>query len=257
MSTILGPNNEINNNSNVSGLITDSLLMWYDAARSYSYPDVGATWTDLSSNSRNVTFYNAGGTTYSANPTGAPTFSTGNGGHFVFDGSNDFGVVTQFTLPAACSFSVWIKFTGSGEMGIFSHCNGGSVGLAYTVSSGKMEYNYYIPAGWQSIYGTSTVNSGTWKNLVWTKTGVTLKMYINGSLDADLTVNNDANNGTYAMRSIGSKWGPCYSDSYGPGSDSYPSMFSGSMATFMVHSRVLSLTEIERNYTVLKKRFGL
>jgi len=39
MSTVVvGPDNSINNNGNVSGIVTESLQCYYDAARYYSYP---------------------------------------------------------------------------------------------------------------------------------------------------------------------------------------------------------------------------
>jgi hypothetical protein len=213
--TVLGPDNTLNSNNNISNLVYDSLLMYYDASRYYSYPNSGYNWIDLSSNNKNVTFYNQGGTTYSLNPPGPPVF---NGNSLEFDGINDFGVFNSFTIGSNVTVSAWVKCTASGDMGIFSHCSGGPVGIAYAINNGKMSYDYYT-SSWQNSTGTNTLNDGNWKYIVWAKNGTNMKTYINNVLDKDSTLTGDVSGN---MRSIASKWGPCNSENYGAGTDSYP-----------------------------------
>jgi len=256
MGVFSGPNLKMLNTNNISNLVTDQLQLHYDSARSYSYNGSGSVWKDLSGNGRDLTLYNAGGTTYSTQPAGPPTFDAiSSRGVFTFDGTNDWGKFSNYTFPSAVTFSVWCKTsdTSGNRKGLISHCNGGPVALSYEMNSSKMHYFYYTTS-WQSAYSTSTINSGTWKNLVWAKSGTNMKMYINGTLDADLTLVGDV---TGLMCCIGSSYGPCYSDSYGAGTDSYSTVWPGSIAMVMVHSKQLSATEVTQNYNNTKRRFGL
>lgn len=255
MSVYARPNNETMAKINVNGLVTDNLVLFLDAGRKYSYDGLGATWTDLSTNNRDVTLYNAGGTTYSSNPPGPPTFTESSLGVFTFDGTNDFGRMTQFTITSTTSVTAWIKTSvnSATRRGIFSHCNGGPVGMCYSIKSGKMLFYYYHTA-WKEVLGTTTVTDDTWKNLCWTTNGTALKMYINGTEDATATL--DAAQ-SYSMNCIGSEWGPCNSDSYGAGTDNYGNVFSGSIAMVMVHSKTLSAVEVAQNFANTRRRFGL
>ena len=67
--------------SHSPNIVTDGLVLCLDAANRRSYPGSGNSWLDLSGNGNNGTF---------GSGTAAPTFSSGNGGSLVFDGSNDY-----------------------------------------------------------------------------------------------------------------------------------------------------------------------
>jgi hypothetical protein len=253
MGIFYGVNNQDTSITNLGGIVTDSLRLYLDAGKAGSYPKTGGTWSDLSGNGTNVTLYKEGGTTYTSFASGPPTHTTNALGEFTFDGTNDWGKFPQFSSTTAFSVSAWVNFTATGDMGLVSHCNGGPVGESFGVNAGKMQYWYYN-ASWQTATGTSNVNTGTWKNIVFAKNGTSMLMYINGSLDATLTL---TGNVTSALACICSKWGPCYSDSYGAGTDSYGSVFNGTLATLMIHTKQLSAAEVTQNYNSLKRRFGL
>lgn len=257
MAVFSGPNLNQNDNTNVNGLVTDQLQLFYDAARSFSYTGSGATWKDLSGNGRDCTLYNAGGATYSTQPAGPPTFARAerSRGAFTFDGTNDWGKFTQYSFPSAVSVSAWVKTTdSSGSLkGIMSHCSGGPVNIVYGMLSSKMVYYYYTTA-WQTQSGTATINDGAWKNIVWTKSGTNMVMYINGVEDLNTTL---LGNQTGLINCIGTGWGPCNSDSYGAGTDGYSQVWPGSIAMIMVHSKQLSSTEVLQNYNNTKRRYGL
>lgn len=256
MSVYAGPNVKINNITNVNGIVTDQLILFYDAARSFSYSGSGAIWRDLSGNGRNATLYNSGGTTYSTNPAGAPTYTTNSLGVFTFDGTNDWGKFSpEFNATSNMTVTAWIKTSSTqlNNQGILSHCSGGPVGLVYGVSNGKILY-YYYTTSWQTALSSASVNDGTWKNIVWAKSGTSLKMYINGVLDTTVTLTGSV---TPLLNCIGTAWGPCNSDSvaYGPGSDNYAQVFSGSIAAIMVHTKELSQSEITQNFNNTKRRY--
>lgn len=254
MSVFAGPNLFMNNRVNIHGLVVDQLQMHYDSARSFSYSGNGAVWKDLSDNGRDVTLYNAGGSTYSNTAAGPPTFTSSNRGIFEFDGTNDWGKLTAYTFPANVSVTAWIKTSSTASSrGIMSHCSGGPVGLVYGISAGKMWY-YYYTTSWQTAVSTASINDGNWKNVVWAKAGTSMKMYINGALDSTTTLTGSVSS---LINCIGAGWGPCNSDSYGPGNDSYGMVFPGSISIIMVHSKELSLTEIQQNFNALRGRFGI
>lgn len=244
--------------SNINGTITDQLVLYLDAARGLSYSGSGATWTDLSGNGRNVTFYNSGNSTYTNGTPGAPSFERGRIGEFVFDG-NDFGIfAANYTAPTNVTVSAWVKTTNSNrENGIISHCSGGPVNLGYAVlgTTGKMYYRYYDTT-WRNASSTANVNDGNWKNLVWAKASTNMVMYINGAQDSTHTLNSSV---TGPLRAIGSLWGPCNTldGGYPAGSDSYASAFIGSIAIIKVHAKQLSAAEVLQNYNNLRRRFGL
>ncbi len=241
-------------NQDYDGLITDGLVFLVDSGYTPSYPTTSYVWYDLTSNARNVTLYNAGGSTYTSNPPGPPTFSSSNGGIFSFS-VDDWGKLpSSITAGTAVTFAAWVKITDGGSSnGIMSHCSGGPVNLAYVIAGGKMRYWYYT-APWQIYDGTSTVNDGNWKYLVWAKNGTNMVLYINGTQDASTTL---VGNVEGPLNCVGSMWGPCNSDSYGPGTDFYGQCFNGTIATVQVYNKQLSAAEIQKNFNAQKSRFGL
>lgn len=257
MSTIVtGPDNSINNTSNVSGVVTDSLQLFYDPARYYSYPNGGYVMRDLSGNGRDMAFYTLGGSTYSANPPQPPPFTKVKGGEFTFDGVNDFGRIISNGFYAGTTFtvSVWVKTSASGQLGILSWCNGGPVNFAATVNNGYM-YMWYYTAPWQTIQSSQGgINDGNWHYLVWAVSGTSIKMYIDNNMVDDTTLVGAV---SPSIRSISGTWGPCNSDSYGPGNDGYGSMWNGSIGVVMVHSKRLTDTEVERHWEIFKPRYDL
>lgn len=257
MSTIVtGPDNSINNNSNVSGIVTDSLQCYYDAARFYSYPNGGYYWKDLSSYGRDMKFWTLGGSTYSSNPPQPPPYTKVKGGEFTFDGVNDFARIESggFYPGTIFTVSAWVKTSAGGQLGILSWCNGGPVNFAADVADGYMRMWYYT-APWQIIDSSQGgINNGNWHYLVWAVSNTNIKMYIDNNLVDNTTLVGSVNP---SIRSISGNWGPCNSDGYGPGTDGYGSMWNGQIGIVMVHSKQLSDSEIERHWEIFKPRFDL
>lgn len=253
MSTFYGVNNNDSSVRALSNIVTDSLRLYLDAGRNSSYPQSGSTWYDLSGNGTNVTFYKEGGTTYTTYNPGPPTFTTTRLGEFTFDGVNDWGKFTAFSSTTAFTVSAWINTTSSGDIGLLSHCSGGPVGETYGLNAGKM-YHMYYTTSWQTATGTTSVNTGTWKNIVFARNGTAMVMYINGAQDYSTTLTGST---TSLVNCIGTRWGPCNSDSYGAGTDTYGTVFNGKVAILMIHTKQLSATEVLQNYNSTKSRFGL
>jgi hypothetical protein len=249
---------------NISNVVTNGLQMYWDAARNFSYVSGNSQWNDISGNLNKPFTLRSNG--YGNNGEQAPSaivFSGEGGGSLLFDGINDFGTLGTSASPTANSpytatsnitVCVWMKTTDGGDKGFWSHCNGGPVNLSYGIAGGKMRYWYYT-APWQTLDSNASINDGNWKFLVWAKSGTNMKQYINGSLDRDTTLVGDV---TGPLYSLGSRWGPCNSDSYGAGTNSSGgSIFTGNLAIMMAYNRQLSQTEVSQNFQSFKTRFGL
>jgi hypothetical protein len=222
-------------------IVTDDLLLWLDCNYYSSYQTSATTWYDLTNNANNFT-------TYANQSATALTFTSTEPRCLTFNGTTNWVRKSSgdFLFGSNASVSVWIKTSSSNEMGIFSNCSGGPVLLAYAINAGKMTYWYYS-GSWQVITGNTSVNDGTWKNLVWTKTGTSMVMYINGVADLTTTLVSDVSS---YMNSIGTKWGPC------DATPSYGTLFNGQMANFMYYNTNLSAAQVLQNYNAQKYRFG-
>lgn len=241
--------------ANVNNLIIDNLQFYYDASRPFSYSTNIDQWNDLSGNNRTVTFYNSGGATYYFNPPGPPVFNNTSEkvSFFRFDGVNDFGKFTQFTTTTNRTFSAWVRLSATKQCGMFSHCNGGPVGEGYDITSGYPRYWYYS-SQWYTTTSPTLVNDNTWKNIVWVKAGTSSSLYINGVLSYETILSASVNS---SVASIGSMWGPCYTDSYPTGSDSYGTVFQGDISILMLHSKAFTQSEVQYNFNILRSRFGI
>tara|TARA_R100000329_G_scaffold59014_1_gene53120 strand:- start:1137 stop:4745 length:3609 start_codon:yes stop_codon:yes gene_type:complete len=79
-------------------LITTNLVLHLDASNSSSYSGSGTTWSNLASSSLNATLVNG------------VTFSSDNGGTFVFDGTNDYAEITSASALGGFSGDFTIEF---------------------------------------------------------------------------------------------------------------------------------------------------
>jgi hypothetical protein len=234
---VLQPVTEVN----VNGLSIDQLILYYDAARPFSYPTTGSVWRDLSATGNATNGFKTGSII------NGTTFSSDNGGILTFDGTDDQVKIDQGTntsnpilLGAGWTATFWVKTTANG--GLFSHWSGGPVNLSLNISSEKMNF-YYYDGQWNSGQSTgSVVTTGNWVCLTWVRpvsnTDPVL-MYVDNVLDYSLTPR--ISWGSYNMGNIGAWWSFNY--------------FNGSIANVMVHNKVLTEEERTRNYNILRQRF--
>ena len=75
-------------------IITNGLVLYLDAANRNSYPGSGTTCTDLSGNNNNFTLVNG------------PTFSSGNMGNIVFDGTDDYLLINSLVWNYNADFTI-------------------------------------------------------------------------------------------------------------------------------------------------------
>lgn len=218
-------------------IITNGLVMHLDAAQKRSYPGTGTTWTDLTGNGKNGTLTNG------------PTFSSGNGGSIVFDGSNDYVAVAGSQTISDCSICVWAKIPSiAGYAGIvFNRGSGNNVGgLTAWTGAAKIQYGWNDNNSADTAGGTLDVALNTWQMWSFTHTNT-------GSNNRTLYVNTTSSSITTAgLTSM--TW-----SSLRIGNDSYDTArsFTGNIAVVLWYTRRLTATEIAQNYNALRSRFGV
>lgn len=217
-------------------IVTDNLILSFDAADRNSYVSGSTIWRDLSPNR------------YTGTLTNGPTFSSENGGGIVFDGSND-SIVTNLTGTLnTLTIECWYKGTKTSRnhlwnFGLYTGVN--DTNLSCDFNDGYDLWIYWESGGTNrvryNIDGSFT--DSTTKCLVFTHTGSTNKVFLNG---AELTITESGGtqtftnvNGTGAFDLAGAV------------------AFGGTIYNTKVYNRALSAAEILQNYNAQKSRFGL
>jgi hypothetical protein len=242
-------------------IITDDLLIHFEANDATSYSGSGSTWTNIGT----------GGTTYNATLLGPtlPTFVT-NGSIKSFQFSRN--LITsgspytnynymRFLRPSAISdsftYCAWIKTTDVGYglnhyqlMFIVSTETGGlnnDFGFGID-SNGKLAYGDGSSSNADiTISSTQSVNTGNWTFVAVTrnKSNGQVKLYINGILDKTATCNvgNTLSTATYVL--IGSETDfPGYT-------------FGGNIGAILGNMSVLSDADILNNFNAQRATYGL
>jgi hypothetical protein len=228
-------------------LIQDGLVLCLDASDKNSYPGSGTTWTNMVS-SNNGTLTNG------------PTFNSANNGSIVFDGVDDY-VLMSSPINVSNRFTVnaWVKLsittpqptTYGNRITLISNCYPYSAGKGFfMVASGNNGSDFFISLGNDQKIAisntgyisankvfmiTATVNAGD----------SNIKLYYNGS-EVTYAVQNDGNvalSYDTGNTQIG----------YRNGSD----IMNGNIYSFQLYNRALSSIEILQNYNAQKSRFGL
>jgi len=220
-------------------IVTDGLVFSLDAGSERSYPGSGTAWNDLSS-SKSVYTLNNG-----------PSFDSGNGGTFVFDGVDDYASTSSAPLSAgATAYSIEAVFkadsTGTQviwEQGSTAQTAGKRVCMIL-LSTGTGGFN-----GQNADFQTSVNYSiNTWYNwLITVDTSLSsnkIKIYVNGVLSAQGNPSATLNAGADGAR-VGNKLSNSTED------------FDGNIALVRAYNRVLTAAQVLQNYNAQKSRFGL
>jgi hypothetical protein len=211
-------------------IVTDGLVLCLDAAYKKSYPGSGTTWYDSSGYDNHVSLVNG------------PTFDSGNGGSIVFDGSNDYGKSTSTTIlnPSSYTKIVAFKVNGSATNNLIS---GGSDSLhALYLAGGVTTFNAGHNGSWATLAYNAGNMTGKWKICAVTFNTVTgWILYLDGiQVATNSSTSTFSGNGKLRIAS--------YNDAY---------VFNGNIAVASIYNRVLSASEIQQNYIVIKERFGI
>jgi hypothetical protein len=244
-----GPTNswlDLSSSNSLNGLVNSGLVLALDAGRTLSYPRSGTTWTDLSGLGNTATLVLG------------PTYSSADGGHIVFDGSNDYVLAnntslnSQFSTTSVSHF-MWVYPTGAGvlvsELG------------QTTLNASWHDSNIEISASGAFSFSTwhnsltnrvvsSNLSFNTWYYVGFTYDGTTLTAYINGSSIGTTTFTrvapyNNSSQTHYALFAT---------ESQNMGTGGYG---VGRCAAFSVYNRALSAAEVSQNYNALRRRFSI
>ncbi len=216
--------------------VTNGLVLSLDAANNKSYPRSGTTWTDLSGNNNNGTLTNG------------PTFSAGNQGSIVFDGTNDYVDVpynaSTISFPTNnATICVWYRVStvGDGYGTLVTQRSVAGTGIQSYMVSTRL---YADGGGTDGVSSNTVIPNGTiaFGGIVYDKTNSLLKLYVNGVYDNQVSYTGNIQD-TYPIR-LGNG---AFSD--GP--------FPGNIYLAIVYNRVLSAAEVLQNYNATKSRFGL
>ena len=216
-------------------LVTDNLILYLDAANTNSYPNSGTTWKDISTEKTIGTLTNG------------PTFSSDNGGYFVFDGTNDHVVLDssfQVSTSVTYSFEAWIYKTATGTNNAGMLISGGYGGDLDGIIISSEDYGsttvrilslggtcaavYYNGVS-QTLRGDSigtneTYNLNEWMHMA--VTGITVNSTDGGAHHIGQN-NNDTNE------------------------------FTGRISNIKLYDRTLTAAEVKQNFNKLRWRFGI
>jgi len=226
----------------VNTIIKDGLVYCMDAANSKSYMNGTTKVYDLTTNNNNIDFY------------ASPTFDTGNGGSFTFNGANSIMANTTNTiLNVGAGGNVTIEAffkttTTSTFQPIITY---GAVGTSPTsINYGIAILNndrlgYIVGNGGTSV-GSTTISTNQWYG-------------------ATLIFNNTTNIGYQNGIQIGTFSQPTLTTSatilsIGAAPSTLSSLvykFTGNIACARIYNRALSAAEVLQNYNATKGRFGL
>jgi len=250
-------------------IITENLVLYLDAAEPSSYPGTGTIWYDISGTGNNLTLtnsvYNSQNQGYieyngqfkpgsSSSPNGGTTGVIGSSQSFNFV-SGDFSISMwfladnrmetsstsyhsffHFATAYEASLYVGIWRSGLGDGNIYSSM--ANVGLFTTTPGSNGTGGNYL----------STSNApynmfGSWHNFVFTFTGSTAKIYINGILQGTMSFSRPANAAQPLY--IGSGF---FDDR----------TFWGGISQFLVYKgKCLTDIEVLQNFNAVKVRYGL
>jgi hypothetical protein len=228
-------------------IVTNGLVLAFDAADKNSYSGSGTTWTNVSGNGNNGTLTNG------------PTFNSANGGSIVFDGTNDYVSIPIQNLDRPCTFSTWINFNNlTGYQTLIGQDTSASIirGRFYFQKAGGTSeglilnvVNFSIVLSSNSIVVANAINpvvTNRWYNYSAVLTTTTLALYENGILQNTV---NDSNtfltpNTTITLNA-------------GYYNNSIVDYVNGKSSSFLIYNRSLSATEVLQNYNAQKSRFNL
>lgn len=224
------------------GIVTDGLVIYFDAANVKSYSVGGTKWNDLTGNSRNATLVNS------------PTFSSINGGAFDFDGVDDHATIDAFTYTPYC-LDFWVYNNSQinandGSVGgpstyqsLFRNLSGLGLNLGgwdsvmtnetlHILSGGKYTYlNITIPAGYHNwVYNWNGSNYDIWvdgvkKNSIASTSG-------HATLNSQSSINYISfNAGTY--------------------------YFYGKIFAIKIYGSQINDEQVIKNFNALRGRFGI
>lgn len=218
-------------------IITNGLTICLDAANTKSYSGSGTTWYDLAG-SYNGTFVNA------------PTYSSLNGGNFLFDGVDDYITVTDpgslgnFTVDCWCNSTQLLGGGNYASVVASTYPNYVNFKIGYSSSNvtGEIDGGIFTGSAWVTTPATPILVN-TWYNFHLTYNGSQLILYKNAIAAGTTNTTVTAQSSNINIR-IGRRWDAA-------------NYWKGYIPIVRIYNRALSSTEISQNYNATKGRYGI
>jgi hypothetical protein len=251
--------------------VMNGLVLCLDAGNTKSYPGSGTTWTDLSGLGNTGTLTNG------------PTFSSGNLGSIVFDGTNDYAEVTtrntnlEFQPTQPYSVFCWVyNLTGSASGGtIISNMENGGTYPGWDLwINNTTEIAAHLISSWSgnatkvAITFDYAANANKWVNIGYTYNGTSpanatnalnsINFYVNGVLATSGKRNDSSTDGfntTAETISYNSSQRLRVASRWASGSFSSPGAFG--MSHTQIYNRALTAAEIQQNFNATRGRYGI
>ena len=219
-------------------IIQDGLIFAVDAANKKSYTSGSDTWVDLAGSNDGTLENN-------------PTFTTENGGGFVFDGTDDyieFG--TEQDYSSELTIDMWVKYNSTANLHCIQKRASHNTAVFFLGGTGTGAYRWRTGQGATSTAtldsSTGTMIQGELVNIVATyNTTINDKrIYKNGVSIANTTTSGNLYNQSSSPLRLGTD-------------DRNIAYFNGEFYYIRMYNKGLSQSEITQNYNALKSRFGL
>jgi hypothetical protein len=227
-----------------TSIVRSGLVLHLDAANPKSYPGSGTAWRDLSGVGNNSTLTNG------------PTYSSINNGAIVFDGVNDYAVLTR-PVQDDFTLSCWFKTTQSltsYTSGAFQwwqgaglvDCEVGGTVNDFGLSLNAAKVSFGVGgASDTSIQSPLTYNNNVWHCAVATRirSSGALVLYVDGASVVSGTGGTNSLTTPTQLR-IGSL-------------QTNERFFSGNIAQVSVYNRALTALEVSQNFEATRGRYGV
>jgi len=223
-------------------IVTDSLVLYLDAANTRSYPGSGTTWSDLSRSGNNGTLVNG------------PTFNGANGGSIVFDGTNDYVATNLGTLRSLTgtrsTLNIWFRTVNSSTRQVLlaDWNSAGALETArleisgFNISPNKVGGTINGISNSTPVQSTTSIQNNTWYWVTILYNGTNTQLYLNGQLEQSLATTERGSDSTGHV-------------AIGRAGDFNGLYWNGNIANIQIYNRALSATEILQNYNATKNRY--
>jgi hypothetical protein len=233
-------------NGGPGNIVTNGLVLYLDAANYQSYVSGSTTWRDLSSSNLSGSLING------------PTYSSGNAGSIVFDGTNDYMIGPLFdtllNYSTAGTIEIWfnlISNPGANYRDVWSFIGSNRTmwfeNDEITNPSPILRYVWRLSNGSLGALSSGiSYSSRAINNVVCNYSTVggntNFQIYVNGILIDQTTSAGSLTNDSTSQLKIGY-------DTVG-----YQNM---RVYSFKIYNRALTASEVLQNYNATKGRFGL
>ena len=231
--------------SYLGGIVRNGLVLNLDAAKVDSYPKTGINWNDISGNGNNGTLVNG------------PTFSSGNGGSIIFDGTNDY-ISLGTSIPTSLrigqsdfTIDFWVYTNGTSTYAICGNLNDANGDGSYWVILNSTYTGLHtVQFGTTAVsskFGTTTLPINTWTNITLSRISNVLTCYINASV--------------YGSTATSANFTGNYNTDYLLGISKTNSLFNtyrlnGRLSLLRIYNGIgLTSTQVLQNYNATKSRY--